>query len=412
MFQVLAALLYHGAMGRIYLDHHATTPVDPAVLDAMLPYFTQKFGNAASRTHAFGWEAHDAVERARNQVARAIGATPQEIIWTSGATEAINLALAGVVAPYQQRERHVITTAIEHPATLDACAQLAREGCRVTMLPVDRHGLLSPVALADAITPDTILASVIHGNNEIGTLQPLAELAAVARARGVLFHVDAAQSFGKVPLDVDALGIDLLSASAHKVYGPKGIGLLYVRRRKPRIRLMPQIHGGGHEGGLRAGTLNVPAIVGFGMAAELAIATLSEENARITALRDRLQQTILSGVAHVSVNGHPVARLAGNLSLSVAFVSGEALVSGLGGIAVSTGSACASGSLAPSHVLAACGVSPELARGTLRFGIGRFTSAAEIAEAAARTIDTILRLRAASPLYQLWCDGAIDPGMG
>lgn len=396
----------------IYLDHHATTPVDPRVLAAMLPYFTEHFGNPASRNHAFGWAAEEAVEKARVQISRLIGALDErgepsgkEIVFTSGATESINLALKGVAELYHPKGKHLVTTVVEHKATLDTCAHLERQGFEVTYLPVDGHGLVDPAALAAALRPDTILLSVIHGNNEIGTLQDVAALGALARTNGTLFHVDAAQTAGKVPLDVNAMQIDLLSISGHKVYGPKGVGALYVRRKNPRVRLAPLIHGGGHERGMRSGTLNVPGIVGLGMACAVARDDMAMEIQRTTDLRDRLHRQITEGLDEVYLNGHPSLRLPGNLNLSFAFVEGESLMMGMRGIAVSSGSACTSASLEPSYVLRALGIGEDLAHTSLRFGIGRFNTEAEIDQTARVVVEQVKRLRDMSPLYELHKEG-------
>jgi cysteine desulfurase len=392
-------------MTRIYLDNHATTPVDPAVLEAMMPHFTQQFGNAASRNHAFGWEAEEAVEIAREAVAKIIGASGKEMIFTSGATESTNLAIKGVAEMYAEKGNHIITSVVEHKATLDTCKYLETKGFEVTYLPVDRYGMVDVKQLEAAITDKTILITLIHGNNEIGTINPITEIGAIAKARGVLFHIDAAQTYGKVPLDVNASGVDLMSISGHKIYAPKGIGALYVRRRAPRVRLSPQMHGGGHERGMRSGTLNVPGIVGLGKAAEVAMRDMDADTQRITGLRDRLYRQLTDKLEEVYLNGHPTQRLPGNLNLSFAFVEGESLIMGLKGIAVSSGSACTSASLEPSYVLRACEVGDELAHSSLRFGIGRFTTEAEVDEAARVTIETVLRLREMSPLYEMWKDG-------
>ncbi|HEY9854126.1 MAG TPA: IscS subfamily cysteine desulfurase [Stenomitos sp.] len=396
----------------IYLDNHATTPVDPRVLEAMLPYFTEHFGNPASRNHAFGWAAEEAVEKARVQIARLIGARDErgepsgkEIIYTSGATESINLALKGVAELYHEKGKHLITTAIEHKATLDTCAHLERHGFEVTYLPVDRFGLVDVEAFKAALRPDTILASVIHGNNEIGTLQDVSALGELCRANGTLFHVDAAQTVGKVPLDVNAMKIDLLSISGHKIYGPKGVGALYVRRKNPRVRLAPLIHGGGHERGMRSGTLNVTGIVGLGKACAIAEAELDAEIKRLTDLRDRLYRQITEALDEVYLNGHPTCRLPGNLNMSFAFVEGESLMMGMKGIAVSSGSACTSASLEPSYVLRALGIGDDLAHTSIRFGIGRFNTEAEIDETARVVIEQVRRLRDMSPLYEMHKDG-------
>ena len=395
---------------RIYLDHHATTPLDPAVLAAMMPYLTGAFGNAASRAHVYGWEAEEAVKRAREQVARAIGASEREIVFTSGATESINLALKGAAEVYGDRGRHLVTTAVEHPATLDTMAWLETRGWRVTYLPVDRDGLLSPEALDAAITPETALVSVLHGHNEIGTLQPISAIGGVCKRREVLLHVDAAQAFGKVALDMRELGIHLLSISAHKVYGPKGVGALYVRRRDPRVQLAPQIHGGGHEGGLRSGTLNVPGIVGLGMAAELATAQMPAEAARTAALRDRFWTMLRQALPAIRMNGHPQLRLPGNLHVTIDGVRGDDVITKLRGVAASVGSACASAALKPSAVLMAIGLTDEEAASSLRFGLGRFTTEQEIEEAASRIIEAVTKLRDGSPAWALRQAGIRLPG--
>lgn len=381
----------------IYLDHHATTPVDPRVLDAMLPYFTRHFGNAASRNHAFGWAAEEAVEQARSQIARLIGATAKEIIFTSGATESINLAIKGAAEIYASKGMHLVTTAVEHKATLDTCAYLESRGFRVTILGVDRYGRIRPEDLEAALTPETILFSVIHGNNEVGTIHDLAPLGAICRAKGVLFHVDAAQTLGKVPIDVEAMQIDLLSMSGHKVYAPKGVGALYVRRKNPRVRLVPQVHGGGHERGLRSGTLNVPGIVGFGKACAIAEEEMSAEAARIAGLRERLYRGLCDALPGVTLNGHPTERLPGNLNVSFEGVAGQNLMKGLTEIAVSSGSACTSASLEPSHVLTAMGLEPELIHGSIRFGLGRGTTEAEIDRALEIVVRQVRKVREASP---------------
>ncbi len=363
----------------VYLDFHATTPVDPRVLDAMLPYFTEHFGNPASRQHAWGWEAQKVVEAARHQVASLIGASAQEIVFTSGATESNNLAVKGCAHALRDRGDHIITVATEHKSVLDSCKRLEREGCRVTRLGVDAEGFLDLDELRAAITDRTVLISVMAANNEIGVLQPLAAIGAIARERGVLFHTDAAQAAGKIPLDVSDLGVDLLSLTGHKYYGPKGAGALYVRRRKPKLPLSCQIDGGGHENGLRSGTLNVPGIVGLGRAAEICQMSLPEESARLAGLRDRLLAGIRRDVSGVRLNGpSDDRRLPHNLHVSFDDVEGEALVMALSDVAVSTGSACSSGSQAPSHVLQAIGATGEHPGASIRFGLGRTTTEAEI----------------------------------
>lgn len=379
--------------GPIYMDHNATTPVDPRVLERMLPYFTEKFGNAASRSHAYGWQAEQAVEAARQEVAALIGAEPQEIVFTSGATEADNLALFGVAEAYVERGRHIVTQATEHKAVLDPARALARRGFEVTVLEVDRFGRVDPAAVAAALRPDTVLVSVMAANNEIGTLQPLADIGAICRARGVLFHSDAAQTLATVRLDVDALSIDLLSLSGHKMYGPKGVGALYVRRRKPRVSLAPQIFGGGHERGRRSGTSNVPAIVGLAAAAVIARDEAEREAERERALAGRLYHLISSGLSGVVLNGHPTARLPGNLSLSLAGIEAEALMMAMRDVAVSGGAACTSVTLEPSHVLRAIGVGPELAHGTVRFGLGRGNTLEQVDYVAGEVIANAEKLR-------------------
>ncbi|MBC7541220.1 MAG: IscS subfamily cysteine desulfurase [Candidatus Sericytochromatia bacterium] len=377
----------------IYLDNHATTPVDPQVVATMLPFFTEHFGNAASRNHAFGWAAEQAVETARQQVGALIGASPKEIVFTSGATESINLALKGVADMYGDKGRHMITVNTEHKATLDTAMVLAGNGMEVTVLGVDRFGSIDLDELAAAIRPDTVLVSIMHGNNEIGTVHDVTAIGALCKAKGVLFHVDAAQTAGKLPVDVNAMGIDLLSISAHKLYGPKGVGALFVRRKAPRVRLSSQMHGGGQERGMRAGTLNVPAIVGLGAACAISQAHLQSESARLTALRDRLFAGLNERIVGVTLNGHPTARLPGNLNISLEAVEGESLMLSLKAIAVSSGSACTSATLEPSHVLTAIGLSPEAAHTSIRFGIGRFNTEADIDTAIQVVSEQVGRLR-------------------
>jgi cysteine desulfurase len=391
----------------IYLDNNATTRTDPRVLEAMLPYFTERYGNAASRNHSFGWEADEAVDRAREQVAGLIGADPREIVFTSGATESDNLALKGVAAMYQKKGRHLVTQATEHHAVLDPARRLQREGYRLTELAVDRHGCVHPEQVAAALTDETILVSVMAANNEIGTLQPLVEIGRLCKERGVLLHTDAAQAAGKVPLDVQEMGIDLLSLSAHKMYGPKGVGALWVRRRDPRVRLEPMLDGGGHERGLRSGTLPVPLIVGFGVACELCRQEMAAEAQRLTALRRRLQEGIQAQLDGVSVNGHPSQRQPGNLNLSFAWVEGEALMMAMRDVAVSSGSACTSASVEPSYVLRALGLSDDLARGSLRFGLGRFTTEEEVEYVIGEVAAAVRRLRALSPVYEMHARGLV-----
>ena len=377
----------------VYLDYHATTPVDPRVLEAMLPYFTERFGNAASRQHAFGWEAQEAVDRARRQVAALINASSNEIVFTSGASESNNLAIKGVACALKDRGDHVVTIETEHKSVLDSCGRLERDGWRVTRVGVDAGGFVDQDQLRAAVTDRTVLVSVMAANNEIGVLQPLADIAAIVHERGALLHTDAAQAFGKVPLDVTALGVDLLSLTAHKCYGPKGTGALYLRRQKPKVPIECQIDGGGHENGLRSGTLNVPGIVGLGACAETAGQVLSEESARLAGLRDRLLAGLGAGLDGLRVNGSLERRLPHNLHVSFAGIEGEALLMALGDLAVSTGSACSSGSQAPSHVLAAIGAVGERAGASIRFGLGRWTSDADIDFAIDRVTTVVRSLR-------------------
>lgn len=377
----------------IYLDAHATTPVDPMVLEAMLPYFTQHFGNAASKTHQYGWEAEAAVKQARECLAAAIHAEPEEIVFTSGATEANNLAIKGVAESYFTKGRHIITVATEHNAVLDPCGYLRSLGFELTILPVQPDGLISLDDLEKAIRSDTILVSVMAANNEIGVLQPIAEIGQICRSHGVIFHTDAAQAIGKIPLDVQAMQIDLMSLTAHKIYGPKGIGALYVRRRDPRVNLAAQLHGGGHERGMRSGTLYTPQIVGFAKAVEMGLEEMKDETNRLRGLRDHLFRQ-LQTVGGIHLNGHPTQRLPGNLNICVEGVDGQALLLGLQpAVAVSSGSACSSAKVAPSHVLKALGRSDELAYASLRFGLGRYTTGKEIDRAADVAIATIQALR-------------------
>jgi cysteine desulfurase len=384
----------------IYLDNHATTPVDPRVLDAMLPYFTEKFGNAASRNHEFGWKAEEAVENARGQIARLIGASPKEIIFTSGATESINLVLKGAAESYRNKGNHIITLVTEHKAVLDTCKRLEADGCEITLLPVAGDGLVDPEKIRRSVTPKTILISILHANNEIGVTQPICEIGKIAKEHSVLFHVDAAQSVGKIPVLVEPNGIDLLSISGHKIYAPKGVGALYVRRKNPRVQLTAQIDGGGHERGLRSGTLNVPGIVGLGKACEICEKEMAGESERLLRLRERLRLAIMEHLDGVSVNGSLGYRLPNNLNLSFAGVEGEALLMGIHDVAVSSGSACTSAQLAASHVLRAIGVGDDLAHSSIRFGLGRFNTEEEIDYAAARVIETVRKLRELSPTYE------------
>jgi cysteine desulfurase len=389
----------------IYLDNHATTPMDPEVLQTMLPFFTDVFGNAASRNHEFGWTAEAAVEKARTQIAKLIGASDKEIIFTSGATESDNLALLGIAEMYKEKGRHIITSAIEHKAILDSCHHLETKGFTITQVPVDKYGMVTPEVVKAAIRPDTILVSIMAANNEIGTINPIAEIGKVCRDHGVFFHTDAVQALGKVAVDVEKMNIDLLSMSAHKIYGPKGIGALYVRRKNPRVRLAPIIHGGGHERGMRSGTLNVTGIVGFGKAAELAQKNLETEVPRLLKLREKLWDGIRSQLDEVYLNGHPTQRLANNLNVSFAFVEGESLMMGMKELAVSSGSACTSASLEPSYVLKAIGVGEDLAHTSIRFGLGRFTTEAEIDYTIDKVVTTVKKLRDLSPLYEMFKEG-------
>ena len=389
-------------MTRVYLDNNATTPLDPRVLGAMMPYFTERFGNAASRSHSFGWEAKQAVEAAREHVAGLIGAhSPKEVIWTSGATESNNLAIKGVASMHRDRAGHIITQATEHKAVIDPCEYLGREGFRVTYLPVDSGGRIRLDELEAALNDDTILVSIMFANNEVGTIQPIAEIGRLCKARGVLFHTDAAQAFGKVPIDVEAMGIDLLSCSAHKVYGPKGVGALYVRRRDPRVRCRPIFHGGGHERGMRSGTLNVPGIVGLGETAAIARAEMSAEADRIQAMRDRLWERLSSQLDMIVWNGAPDHCLPNTLNVSFHYVEGESLMMAMKDVAVSSGSACSSASLEASYVLKALGVSDELAHSSVRFSLGRFNTEADIELAVERVTAGVKRLRDMSPLCEL-----------
>jgi cysteine desulfurase len=382
----------------IYLDHHATTPVDPRVVEQMLPFFTEHFGNAASRQHRFGWKADEAVDHARHQVARLIGARAKEIVFTSGATEANTLAIRGALAARRDRGAHVVTAATEHKAVLDVCHAVAADGGRVTVVPVERDGRVDPARVAAALAPDTVLVSVMTANNEIGVIHPVADISTVCRAHGVWLHTDGVQAAGHVPFDVEALGVDLASFSAHKMYGPKGVGALYVRR-APKVTLVPQTVGGGQEQGLRAGTLNVPGIVGFGAAAAIAREIVASEGPRVAALRDRLLAGLTQALAAVTVNGSLTARLPHNLHVSCAGVDGEALMTGLADeVAVSSGSACASGSREPSHVMTALGAGAVERWGALRFGLGRGTTAADIDAAVTQVAACVTRLRAMSPV--------------
>jgi cysteine desulfurase len=377
----------------IYLDYNSTTPVDSRVLEARLPYFTEKFGNAASRSHAFGWEGEEAVEVAREQVAQLIGAEPKEIVFTSGATEGDNLALKGVFEAYASKGNHLITVVTEHKAVLDTCLHIEKLGGEVTFLPVDKKGLIDPVQLEAAIRPTTVLIAVMYANNEIGVIQPIKIISEIARRHGILFFTDATQAVGKIPVDVNADGIDLLALSAHKIYGPKGIGALYVRRRNPRVRLAAQMDGGGHERGMRSGTLNVPAIVGLGKACDLCGLEMTAEAQKLARLRDRLEEALLD-IDGAQVNGDRQFRLPHTTNVSFPGVDGEALLAGLGkDVALSSGSACTSASMEPSYVLKALGVDDKLAHSSLRLGLGRFSTAEEVDYAISRIKETIGRLR-------------------
>jgi cysteine desulfurase len=403
----------------VYMDNNSTTPVDPRVLEAMLPYFSDTFGNAASRSHGFGWDAEKAVETGREQVARLIGAKAKDLIFTSGATESDNLAVRGVVEFYRDKGNHVITQVTEHKAILDTCRALERKGlATVTYLPVDRYGRVDPEDVRKAITDKTVLVTIMFANNEIGTVQPLAEIGKITREHGVLFHTDAVQGVGKLPLDVEAMNIDLLSLTAHKIYGPKGIGALYVRSKGPRVRLTPIIDGGGHERGMRSGTLNVPGIVGLGAACELSRDGMADEAQRTLWLREKLREGFFSQLDEIYLNGHPTHRLPGNLNVSFAFVEGESLLMGLNGsvhpiaasasmppIAVSSGSACTSATLEPSYVLKALGVGDDLAHTSIRFGIGRFNTDEDVEYVIERVVSEVQRLRDLSPLYEMAKEG-------
>jgi cysteine desulfurase len=390
----------------IYLDYAATCPMDQRVVDAMLPTFTQVFGNAASRTHVFGWKAEEAVETARRHIAALIGADSKEITWTSGATESNNLAIKGAVEYLQESgKKHIITVVTEHKAVLDTCKYLERHGCEVTYLPVGADGLVTAEQVDAAIRPDTAIVSIMFANNETGVIMPVAEIGALCHKRGVLFHTDAVQAVGKVPIDVEAMNIDLLSMSAHKIYGPKGVGALYVRRRRPRVRLAPQIHGGGHERGNRSGTLNISGIVGFGAAARLAGELMAEESVRITGLREHLRKRLMTEVPHATLNGSPLHRLPGTLNISFSYVEGESLLMGLKDVAISSGSACTSASLEPSYVLRAMGLDDELAHSSLRITVGRFTTLEEVDFIADLIKREVARLREMSPLWEMVQEG-------
>jgi cysteine desulfurase len=389
----------------IYMDNHATTPVDPRVFEAMRPYLTNIFGNSASRNHSFGWEAEEATEKARKQVASLIGATSKEIVFTSGATESDNLALKGVAEMYAEKGNHIITAATEHKAILDTCKRLEKHGMRVTYLPVQQNGLVDLDQLKAAITDKTVLISIMHANNEIGVLQPIREIGRIARERGVLLHTDGTQAVGKVPVNVLDDNIDLMSISAHKMYGPKGVGALYVRRRNPRVQLTAQMDGGGHERGMRSGTLNVPGIVGLGEACALAQAEMPAESKRLAFLRDKLKDRLMNSLDEVYINGTLEHRLPNNLNISFAYVEGESLLMGINEIAVSSGSACTSATLEPSYVLKALGAGDDLAHSSIRFGLGRFNTEEEVDYVAGKVIEVVKKLRELSPLYEMFKEG-------
>jgi cysteine desulfurase len=384
----------------VYMDNHATTPVDPRVVAAMLPYFTEIFGNSASRSHSFGWSAEKAVDQARDEVGALIGASGKEIVWTSGATESDNLAIKGAAEFHKERGNHIITAETEHKAVLDTCKRLEKEGFEVTYLPVAADGRVTPESVRAAMTDKTILVSIMLANNEIGTVNPVNEIGAIVKEKGALFHIDAVQGVGKVPFDVNAARADLVSLSAHKMYGPKGVGALYVRR-KPRVRITAQVDGGGHERGMRSGTLNVPGIVGFGKAAALARAEMATEAPRLLALREKLRAGLQSRVTNTYVNGSLEHRLPGNLNISFAYVEGEAMLMGLKDIAVSSGSACTSASLEPSYVLRSLGVEEELAHTSIRFGLGRFNTEEEVDFVIDLVATKVKKLRELSPLYEM-----------
>mgnify|MGYP002624251346 CR=1 FL=1 len=389
----------------IYMDNNSTTPCDPRVVETMLPYFHEKFGNAASRSHAFGWQAEEAVDQAREQIAQLIGASAKEIIFTSGATESDNLALKGVASMYRKKGNHIVTVSTEHKAIIDPCKRLERDGYEVTYLPVDKNGQVQVEQVAEALTDKTILVSIMAANNEIGTLHPIKGIGQLCKEKGVLFHTDAVQQIGKLPLDVNEMGIDLLSLSGHKLYGPKGIGALYVRRKNPRVRLDAMIDGGGHERGMRSGTLPVPLCVGLGAACQLCFDEMDSEIERLTQLRERLREGIQGKLESTYVNGHPTERLPGNLNLSFAFVEGEGLMMGINEVAVSSGSACTSASLEPSYVLRALGVGDELAHSSIRFGLGRFNTEEEVDFVIDHVVEAVNRLREMSPLYEMHKEG-------
>ncbi len=389
----------------IYLDYQATTPLDPRVLEAMLPYFTEHFGNAASRSHAFGWTAEQAVEKARAQVAEILGASPKEIVFTSGSTEAINLALKGAAEMYAEKGKHIVTSEVEHKAVLDTCKHLEQNGWQVTYLAPTKTGRITRDMVAAALRPDTVLVALMWANNEVGTLNPIREIGALCRERGVLFFTDATQAVGKVPVDVEADHVDMLCLSGHKIYGPKGVGCLYVRRKNPRVRLVSQMDGGGHERGMRSGTLNVPSIVGLGKACEIARVDFEKDLAHTRGLRDEFERRVLAALDHVTLNGDVEHRLPNNSNLSFSYVEGESMIMGIKDVAVSSGSACTSASLEPSHVLRAMGVGDELAHSSIRFGFGRFSTREEVDFAVDQVVKAVRRLRELSPLYEMVQEG-------
>jgi cysteine desulfurase len=395
----------HGVTLPIYMDNHATTPVDPRVLEEMLPYFTNKFGNAASRNHSFGWAGEEAIETARERIAKLIGATPKEIIFTSGATESDNLAIKGVAEMYREKGNHIITAVTEHKAVLDTCKRLEKYGYRVTYLPVQKDGLVDLDDLKRAMDDKTILVTIMAANNEIGVVQPIAEIGKLCHEKGVIFHTDATQYVGKVPMDVIKQNVDLASISGHKMYGPKGVGALYVRRKNPRVQLAAIMDGGGHERGMRSGTLNVPGIAGLGKACEICYQEMPQESCRMAGLRNRLRDKIMASLDEVYINGSWEHRLPNNLNISFAYVEGESLLMGINDIAVSSGSACTSATLEPSYVLKALGTGDDLAHSSIRFGLGRFNTEAEVDYVAARVTETVQRLRELSPLYEMAKEG-------
>jgi cysteine desulfurase len=397
--------VHKGVQLPIYMDNHATTALDPRVLEAMLPYMTKIYGNAASRNHQFGWEAEQGVDKAREQIAHLINATPKEIIFTSGATEGNNLAIKGVAEMYREKGNHIITQVTEHKAVLDTCKHLEKRGYKVTYLPVEADGLVDVAKIAEAITPETILVSIMYANNEIGVINPIAEIGALCHEKKVLFHVDGVQAVGKIPVDVQKDNIDLLSMSGHKIYGPKGVGALYVRRRNPRVQLVSQIDGGGHERGMRSGTLNVPGIVGLGKACEIAGEEMEAETKRLTELRDYMKAKFEAALDYVHVNGNMDHHLPGNLNMSFVYVEGESLLMGINDIAVSSGSACTSATLEPSYVLKALGLGDDVAHSSIRFGLGRFNTREEVDYVSDKLIDTVLKLRELSPLYEMVKEG-------